>query len=349
MGRRCVFIISILLFCLLSGGCSSRGVGVNLLHEDAVTQEGYRVQAVSEEESTSNQEGSTAKQEGSTAYQEETTRNQEESTASQEESTRNQEAGLSDKGIETELYHEEETRLQRAEKEIEADTLTAYKDPGGLVKFLREYPASTGIKLSEAMKERIDWFFYMEELSEETKNRIHGKSYGDNCDVPYEELRYIRVLYYDFDGRTRIGELIVNKAIAQDILDIFRELYEIQYPIERMVLIDEYDADDERSMSDNNSSAFNYRCIAGTTRLSKHSLGFAIDINPLYNPYITTIEGEKAILPENGSEYADRTKDCPYYIREGDACYEAFISRGFTWGGDWQNSKDYQHFQKVVD
>ena len=195
----------------------------------------------------------------------------------------------------------------------------------------------------------LEELFYSEELSEEIKNRINGKSYGEDCDIPYEELRYIRVLYRGFDDGTYIGELIVNKAIAEDILDIFRELYAIDYPIERMVLVDDYDAEDELSMAADNTSAFNFRFIAGTTRLSKHSLGCAIDINPLYNPYITKLEGKTAILPKLGEEYADRTKDCPYYICKDDPCYQAFISRGFTWGGEWENSKDYQHFQKVIE
>lgn len=320
MGRRCVSIICILLFCLLSGACGSRDKeGKSLMPEETAAEE-YPEHAVSQEVGITNQEIGIEEPEEGTPKEE----------------------------IVTELFQEEETYLQGAGKEIAADTLTAYNKEE-LIKALREYPAGTGINLSGTEKEMIDRLFYMEELSDDTKNRIQGKSYGDNCDLPYEELRYLRVLYHAFDGGIRIGELIVNRAIAQDILDIFRELYDINYLIERMVLIDEYDADDELSMSDNNSSAFNYRFIAGTTRLSKHSLGFAIDINPLYNPYITTINGEPVILPENGSEYADRDMECPYYIREGDPCYEAFVRRGFTWGGDWKNSKDYQHFEKVVD
>lgn len=334
MGRRCAVTISILLFCLLSGACSSR-----------------REHTISQDDGTTNSEVSSGKPEVSTVSPEVRAGNQDTGIVSPEEATGNQDDSMQSNRIGTELSQEEEKHLQSEGKEIEitADILTAYTDQEELIKALEEYPAGTGIKLSGAKKEMIDRLFYMEELSEETKSRINGKSYGDNCDLPYEELRYLRVLYHDFDDGTRIGELIVNRTIAQDILDIFRELYEIDYPIGRMVLIDEYDADDERSMSDNNSSAFNYRYIAGTTRLSKHSLGFAIDINPRYNPYITTIDGKQTILPENGTEYADRTKDCPYYIRKGDPCYEAFISRGFTWGGDWENSKDYQHFQKVVE
>jgi hypothetical protein len=207
-----------------------------------------------------------------------------------------------------------------------------------------EEPAST-LTLQEETQ-----MFHYEELTQEIKDRITGVSYGVDCDVPYEELRYVNVLYWGFDGETHTGELIVNKAIAQDIVDIFKELYDQQYPIEQMVLVDEYDADDNASMAADNTSAFNYRLVDnGSGHLSLHSYGLAIDINPLYNPYIREVDGETVISPEAGAEYADRSLDCDYYINKGDLCYEAFISRGFTWGGNWKNQKDYQHFQKKLD
>ena len=113
-----------------------------------------------------------------------------------------------------------------------------------------------------------------------------------------------------------------------------------------MRLIDAYDGDDNRSMEDNNSSAFNYRLIAGTNRLSKHGLGYAIDINPLYNPYIRP-DGQGGMLTEPvGSEpYADRSKSFLYKIDEQDLCCRLFKERGYIWGGDWTTVKDYQHFQ----
>jgi hypothetical protein len=151
-----------------------------------------------------------------------------------------------------------------------------------------------------------------------------------------------------FDGLTHIGELIVNKAIAEEVVDIFRELYDLEYPIEKMLLIDEYDADDLKSMADNNTSAFNYRFVEGTSSPSVHSEGVAIDINPLYNPYVKSSDGELEVLPENATEYVDRDKENIYYIRKDDPLYKAFVSRGFTWGGEWKNSKDYQHFEKKL-
>lgn len=191
--------------------------------------------------------------------------------------------------------------------------------------------------------------FYYEEISNEIKDRIYGISYAKNCEIPYEDLRYVKVLHWGFDQQTHEGELIVSKLIAEDIVEIFKELYELKYPIERMVLVDEYNADDNTSMAANNSSAFNYRVIDGTNRISLHSYGVAIDINPQYNPYVRTLDGKTVVTPVNGAEYADRTLDCPYYITSEDPCYRAFIKRGFTWGGEWKNQKDYQHFQKTFD
>ncbi len=191
--------------------------------------------------------------------------------------------------------------------------------------------------------------FYAEGITDSIKKRIIGKSYGKNCDVPFEDLRYVGVLYWGFDNTTHRGELIVNQAIAEDTVDIFKELYDQHYPIERMVLVDEYNADDNTSMAANNSSSFNYRNIDGTKKISLHSCGLAIDVNPLYNPYVRGEGEDQIITPLNGIKYADRSVDCPYFIKKDDVCYQAFIKRGFTWGGEWKSQKDYQHFQKVFD
>lgn len=209
---------------------------------------------------------------------------------------------------------------------------------------------SAGSIVSPAILENtgVDNLFYSTEISSEIQERIAGISYQENDTIALSDLRYIRVLYYGFDGETHIGEMIVNQSIEADILEIMKELYENQYPIEKMVLIDEYDADDENSMADNNTSAFNYRSINGSTKLSKHSLGLAIDINPRYNPCVRTIDGELFVEPANGNAYTDRTQEFPYKIDENDLCYRLFTEHGFTWGGSWNSLKDYQHFEKDI-
>lgn len=188
--------------------------------------------------------------------------------------------------------------------------------------------------------------FYISEIPDDIFAKMQGKSYKEDCTVPREDLRYVHVRHMGFDGEAKDGELVVNKAIADDVLAIFEELYKADYPIEKVRLVDEYDADDEASMSDNNSSAFNFRFISHTTRISKHGLGMAVDINTRYNPYVKTVDGKLSIEPANGADYVDRSKDFPHKIDHEDLCYKLFTEHGFTWGGDWTHSKDYQHFER---
>lgn len=197
--------------------------------------------------------------------------------------------------------------------------------------------------------------FYQEPISEELLRYMTGVSYPavtqDASDTPAispEELCYLHILHYDFEGVPAEGELICNVSIAADLLDIFYELYRSEYRLEQVRLIDEYDGDDTASMEANNTSCFNYREVEGTDRLSKHALGLALDINPFYNPYVTyEKDGSTRISPAGASAYADRKLQFPYKIDEEDLCYKLFIGHGFTWGGNWNSSKDYQHFQKA--
>ena len=199
-----------------------------------------------------------------------------------------------------------------------------------------------------AMEDRVTYQpdFYYESLSDSIKKRITGLSYKEDCTIPYEDLRYVRVLYTNFNGGTSTGELICNQAIARDLVEIFYELYQAEYRIENIRLIDEYNADDLLSMEDNNTSCFNYRTVEGSTKLSKHALGLAIDVNPFFNPYVTYDNGKEKVSPAGSEAYADRSKPFAYKIDENDLCYKLFTEHGFIWGGHWNSCKDYQHFEK---
>lgn len=178
-------------------------------------------------------------------------------------------------------------------------------------------------------------------ISDEIFSRINGISFKENTKIKRNMLHYINVRYIGFDGIEHSGELISSRLISKRLLRIFKKLYDKGYKIEKIRLIDEYGADDDKSMSDNNSSAFCYRTIANTDTLSNHAKGLAVDINPFYNPYIQNGK----VLPPSAERYADRTKDFPYKLDKHDYCVRLFKSYGFTWGGDWTNgSKDYQHF-----
>lgn len=187
--------------------------------------------------------------------------------------------------------------------------------------------------------------FYITEITDELFAKMQGKSYKDNCTVPRENLRYIHVLHKDLNGEIKEGEMVVNKFIAEDVLEILKELYKADYPIEKIRLIDEYDASDEMSMRDNNSSSFNFRYISYTTTVSKHGKGLAVDINTLYNPYVKMVNGNLSVEPATAVEYTDRNKDFICKIDHNDLCYKLFTEHGFEWGGDWESTKDYQHFE----
>lgn len=319
MSRRSFCIIGILLFLLFATSCLKSGTITTDREKNPDDNDTANINLMPKEAADNNKDLSEGKSKGI----------------------------LSDNST-LDMANEEDIKLDDKKEVMAKDILSNYSGEK-LAEAMKAYPAGTLVNTQGVETNALDPLFYYDDITKDIMKRINGKSYGEDCTVLYEELRYIRVLHKGFDGNTHIGEMIVNKALVQDTIEIFRELYQNNYPIEKMFLVDEYDADDEISMADNNSSAFNFRFIAGTTRLSLHSRGLAIDINPLYNPYITKIDGKTVILPENGSEYADRDSDNSYYIRKGDICYEAFIRKGFTWGGEWKNSKDYQHFQKDIE
>ena len=161
------------------------------------------------------------------------------------------------------------------------------------------------------------------------------------------ELDTLTVQHIDANGKTQQGTIICNKAITQDLREIFAELYRQKYPIERIRPISEYDNDDERSMRANNTSCYCYRVVEGSSKLSKHAQGLAIDINPLYNPCVKRKkDGTLLVQPATGKPYVNRSKSFKYKITSQDLCYRLFVQHGFRWGGNWRSLKDYQHFEK---
>ena len=239
-----------------------------------------------------------------------------------------------------------ETSVDQNESGESKETSTIANKTLGIEQ-IREMDAGTILDVSQVEGGKTDLLFYSEEPGAQVQQRIMGISYQENDNISMQELRYLRVLHMGVDGQTHIGELLVNASIADEVLEIMQQLYENAYVIEKMVLVDAYGADDELSMEDNNTSAFNYREIAGSNRMSRHSLGLAIDINPKYNPYVThKSNGETVISPNNAAEYADRSGEFAYKIDENDLCCKLFTEHGFTWGGSWNSVKDYQHFEK---
>lgn len=196
--------------------------------------------------------------------------------------------------------------------------------------------------------------FSVSAIPQGVAKRMIGKSFPtEGALISIDELRYVPMLHVRADGTILTGEMVVNRAIANDIAAIFKELFRQRYPIERIELIDEYNAEDEQSMRANNSSSFCYRTVAGSKKLSKHAMGMAVDINPLYNPYFKIVRnaagdsiGYRSLQPATATDYVSRQADYPYKIVENDLAVQLFLKYGFEWGGDWPNTKDYQHFER---
>ncbi len=190
-------------------------------------------------------------------------------------------------------------------------------------------------------------FFTISKINGEVRALMLQNSYKDEAAVvPMESLRYLRVLHCDEDGNAVVGELVCAASIARDLEEIMKALFEAGYPIEKMRLVDYYGGDDEASMRDNNTSCFNQRLSTSGAKVSRHSYGLAIDINPLYNPYYKAKAFGKIVRPAGSDLYLNRKAHFPYKIQKGDLCYRLFKEHGFRWGGEWLSGKDYQHFEK---
>ena len=207
-----------------------------------------------------------------------------------------------------------------------------------------DWLADSIIKLSEVDKWGIDNFFRINEINDDLFAMINNNSFNKSCPVSRDQLRVINLIHIDFDGGIKHGKLICNKKIAEDVAEIFKTLYKSSYPIESVKLIEEFGNDDVKSMAANNTSCFNSRKTTSGSKISRHAYGMAIDINPLYNPYIKKKTGE--ILPSEGSQYINREKDFLHKINKEDQAYKEFSKYGFRWGGNWRTIKDYQHFEK---
>lgn len=158
------------------------------------------------------------------------------------------------------------------------------------------------------------------------------------CPVPLQKLAYVKLSYWGMDHKKHTGFLIINKQLATEIVDIFREIYKARFPIERMEPIPF-----NTEVATNDTSSFYCRANrSNPDQYSFHAYGSAIDINSLINPYVR----EGIVLPAEGKRYLDRSKSVPGKIVRGDKVYQIFVKHGWKWGGDFKHVKDYMHFEK---
>jgi D-alanyl-D-alanine carboxypeptidase len=171
-----------------------------------------------------------------------------------------------------------------------------------------------------------------------------GASWRPDCPVQPEQLRRVDVDFIGFDGGAHSGELIVNEDLVPEVVTIFEQLYRIGFAIDKIRTVDHYAAaDDELSMEDDNTSAFNCRRIPGSDHWSPHAYGRAIDVNPLLNP---CVYASGAFEPRNAATYLDRHRTDPGLLHDGDPAVHVFTDRGWRWGGRWTTPLDYQHFER---
>ena len=182
--------------------------------------------------------------------------------------------------------------------------------------------------------------FFNEEIIVDSSMSFSDAIEGTNApDEIIDGLSLVDVLYYSFDGRKHQGQIIVNRELEDDVYEIFDFIEKILFPIGKVVPIIAYQWSDYNSMADNNSSSFNFRVIEGTTKLSMHSLGRAVDINPVQNPVIYP----NGVIAPQGAKYFPKERGT---FTEDNAIVQEFLRRGWHWGGNFDQPKDYHHFEK---
>lgn len=184
-------------------------------------------------------------------------------------------------------------------------------------------------------------------LTRAEQRRMRGVTWHPGCPVPLADLRVVRLAYRDFGGDRRTGRLVVHRDVVADVTRIFRRLWELRFPVRRMVPIEAYHGDDFASIEADNTSAFNCRAKTGsTTTWSHHAYGRAIDLNPLENPYV--YDGGRT-SHERSVPYLDRGRDRPGVLLTQGPVVAVFEEAGWFWGGRWEDPTDYQHFSAMPD
>jgi hypothetical protein len=217
------------------------------------------------------------------------------------------------------------------------------------------YAAGTVLEESQIDWNNVSSYFRISGISagDAVYNRIIGKSYRDNPDIGLSDLRYLKMLHFNYNGKVQVGEMITNRAIAAEALDVFYNLFKSRYQINSMYLVDRYWTGDGvttdlASVRADNTSCFNYRKASDADNLSRHAFGMAIDLNPFENPYVYVYpDGRHVSDPAEAQDYAvNRSAGRPHVITGSDLAVQLFKSHGFSWGGDWGGPYDYQHFVK---
>lgn len=183
----------------------------------------------------------------------------------------------------------------------------------------------------------------------EIKNILKQGVWREECPVHYCRLKVVEVSFEGFDDEVNQGSFLVLDIIAKQVEELFKELRQIEFPIQKILPMEKFGGDDVLSMEANNSSAFNGRLVARTNRWSSHAYGVAIDINPIQNPYLLLNKQRELVevIPPEGKSFLDRTDQRKGMVEE---IVPILANYGFTeWGGNWKDKPDYHHFQMPWD
>ncbi len=185
--------------------------------------------------------------------------------------------------------------------------------------------------------------FSLEPLDGNVLETTVRRNWHEGCPVPLSDLRVVTVKYVGFDGEVRSGPLVVNASVATDIEWVFRRLFRARFPIKHIALPRKWRPGRNGGYARTRSvtAAFNCRPVTDGTSFSQHSFGWAIDINPLQNPYV---RGDGSVLRRAAKAFVDRSQDLPGMIHPGDIVVRSFARIGWEWGGAWTSLKDYMHF-----
>jgi hypothetical protein len=180
-------------------------------------------------------------------------------------------------------------------------------------------------------------------IDPELRRELVGRTWHQGCPVPIGHLRVITVRYVGFDGKVHAGPLVLNERVEDDVLWVFRRLFRHRFPINRVALARKWHPTRRKDWYDTSdvTASFNCRPVTNGTTLSEHSYGWAVDVNPLENPYVN---GDGTVLRRAAKAYVDRTQQLPGMIHPGDVVVRSFARIGWSWGGDWHTLKDYMHF-----
>lgn len=207
-------------------------------------------------------------------------------------------------------------------------------------------PGDTVSSVDGFTDEELRSCFYSSEIDDKLHQRLNAMGYeGHEEDLPLSDIRYIRVLYKNFDNQIRVGEIMVNASIAQDVEEIFFDLFTHDYQIGKMLLPDAYGGRMNEAFADNSTTGLCFG-LSEDSSGEMHAYGLSVDLNPLYNPLIKDNGKSLTIYPMEGQLYIDRTTAAPHYISADDYAYKVFTGKGFSWKGTSTPAADYKHFEK---